>query len=266
MHPVVLIPGLMGTMLTVANLSTSPGCKAEPSPAEVLWIDPQTWLPGNFRCWAQRMSTPFDRQCNCHPPTGARVLFGDDNGLDAITKLDRYGQFKFLEGMVQYLQARGLTPGEQLFGAPYDWREGPVEWRHRGGAFDVLKARVERASELNGGSPVVLAAISMGAPLATLFLSSHVSSEWKGRYVHRLVSISGVFEGAVSYLKMSLCGMDITGGRAPWIKPSQCAAVVRTWSSAAWMIPTDGSILLATNTSPLGSKTSPLVAKNNRLA
>ena len=106
------------------------------------------------------------------------------------------------------LRDMGYSDGEDLFGFPYDWRRGPVEWIATD--YPKLKRLFEHVYESTGQRAWVWS-ISMGGPFLQYFFARFVSAEWKARYVGSWVSASGAFDGSVQEVESlasgSSCGM-----------------------------------------------------------
>jgi len=181
------------------------------------------------------MSTPFDVAEGTHVLNGVDVTAVP--ALDGMLYIDRAHEYKAAAPLVNALEQFGFRRGKTVFGATYDWRLGPVEWMRDGGEYTMLKNLVEMAFRLNDNTKVMLLSASMGSAYTMTFLTRFVKPDWKAKYIHRFVSVSGVFNGAPDYIRMSTCGYDISDGRMPWISPLRYAKVVRTWASTAWMLP-----------------------------
>jgi hypothetical protein len=154
-------------------------------------------------------------------------------------------------GLLAGLRRAGYAEGADLFAHPYDFRLSPLDWTSPGGAYDVLKSEVEAAVAAAGGRPLVAVALSLGAPFFNLFLSRHVSTEWKAAHVAAFVSLSGLYEGAPTAVLGSVAGVWGDEG-AFWPGAGQLRPLFRSLPVLSWIMPTsdnssDGGEPLAFN-------------------
>ncbi|CAN6292917.1 unnamed protein product [Urochloa humidicola] len=106
--------------------------------------------------------------------------------------------------LVQALEGVGYREGHNLFGAPYDFRYAPAPPGQANREFSrflsSLTALVERASERNGGKPVILVTHSLGGINADAFLRRSPLA-WRRRYVKHFVMASTGGGGGVFLLR-----------------------------------------------------------------
>eukprot|EP00767_Chilomastix_cuspidata_P000818 gnl/Chilomastix_cuspidata/1233.p1 GENE.gnl/Chilomastix_cuspidata/1233~~gnl/Chilomastix_cuspidata/1233.p1 ORF type:complete len:1330 (-),score=250.62 gnl/Chilomastix_cuspidata/1233:23-3652(-) len=188
-HPIILVPGIAGSQLRMRDKKTG--------------IDTGVWLRGiasekyveNF-LWGY-----YDSSSKLFKPFNDRVQvyarFGSD-GLECLDTLmsDMAGiqplfakRIVYFRRLIRYLTKKhGFTPGVDLFGLPYDWRQ------HLCLSAFQLHGLIVRAFHTNGGKKVDIIAHSMGGCLVMAYFRqfSHV---WQ-KYVHRLVSIGVPYGGA----------------------------------------------------------------------
>ena len=109
-----------------------------------------------------------------------------------------------MEKLVQALEGVGYREGENLFGAPYDFRYAPAPPGQASREFSRflsnLRAFVEQASERNGNMPVILVTHSLGGINANVFLSRSPLA-WRRRYVKHFVMVSTGAGGGVFLLQ-----------------------------------------------------------------
>ncbi|KAM3215595.1 hypothetical protein ACQJBY_067555 [Aegilops geniculata] len=158
LHPVVLVPGN-----TCSQLDAWLTDEYEPPPASGCGVPRQG--RGWFRLWENFTALQED------PSLFRNVC---------------------MEGLVEALERVGYREGENLFGAPYDFRHAPAAPGLASGAFSgfssSLRLLVERASQRNGNKPVVLVTHSLGGLFATVFLD-RTPLRWRRRYVKHLVTL-----------------------------------------------------------------------------
>jgi hypothetical protein len=106
--------------------------------------------------------------------------------------------------LVDALEGVGYRDGENMFGAPYDFRYAPAPPGqpnlHFSGFVSSLRRLVERASERNRGRPVILVGHSHGSLNAAAFLNQN-TLRWRRRYIKHFVMTSMGAGGAVGSLK-----------------------------------------------------------------
>ena len=116
--------------------------------------------------------------------------------------------------------------------------------------FDNLSDLVEKASQMNGNSPVLFISHSMGGPVLQAFFNS-VSAAWKQQYVRAFFPVEGPWLGAPKVLLAIVSG-DSFGTPAP---TADLVAMERTLESVLYLHPipehwpaTDVNLLTITST------------------
>ncbi|KAM3215594.1 hypothetical protein ACQJBY_067555 [Aegilops geniculata] len=202
LHPVVLVPGN-----TCSQLDAWLTDEYEPPPASGCGVPRQGrgWFrlwenftalqedPSLFRCYADQLRLVYDPRAGDYrnvPGVRTRVVaFGTTRGFGSN---DPARKNVCMEGLVEALERVGYREGENLFGAPYDFRHAPAAPGLASGAFSgfssSLRLLVERASQRNGNKPVVLVTHSLGGLFATVFLD-RTPLRWRRRYVKHLVTL-----------------------------------------------------------------------------
>lgn len=202
LHPVVLVPGN-----TCSQLDARLTDEYEPPPASGCGVRRQGrgWFrlwenftalqedPSLFRCYADQLRLVYDPRAGDYrnlPGVKTRVVaFGTTRsfGFD-----DPARKNVCMEGLVEALERVGYREGENLFGAPYDFRYAPAAPGLASRAFSdfssSLRLLVERASQRNGNKPVVLVTHSLGGLFATVFLD-RTPLRWRRRYFKHLVML-----------------------------------------------------------------------------
>ncbi|CAL4942860.1 unnamed protein product [Urochloa decumbens] len=137
--------------------------------------------------------------------------------------------------LVQALEAVGYREGENLFGAPYDFRYAPAPPGQANKEFSCflsrLTALVEHASERNGDMPVILVTHSLGGINADAFLRRSPLA-WRTRYVKHFVMASTGAGGGVFLLRFGS-----TSPPSPPTDPLSFANTTRSFASAFSALP-----------------------------
>ncbi|EPS60722.1 hypothetical protein M569_14079, partial [Genlisea aurea] len=250
LHPVVLIPGSGGNQLearlTEGYKPSSLTCnrwyplKKDPDGWFRIWFDP-TVLFGPFtRCFNRRMKLHFDPEEDDYrnaPGVETRVpYFGDVQGLLYLNP-NLKGITSYMEPLVKSLEKLGYRNGENLFGAPYDFRHGLAAEGHPCGVGSKfladLRNLIESASESNGGNPAILISHSLGGLLALQLLSRSPIS-WRKKYVKHLVALAAPWGGTVKAMLTFASGNTLG---IPFVDPLLVREEQRSSETNLWVMP-----------------------------
>jgi hypothetical protein len=253
-------------------------------PWTLAWLNPLELLPGRFACFAANFRLACGPAGRCSPPPGVAVR--PRPGFDSAMRVLPLGPEGVFGRLVEALEALGWRRDRDLVAHLYDWRHGnrkstphvqAVAWGLRpcqgragtanaltlasapppcrlspldhlapGGAFDRLRADIERAVAAAGGRPASVVALSMGAPYFTLFLARHVDAAWHRRHVASLTSLSGVWGGTPAAALGLVSGQWGGGGPAP----APVVALFRGLPVLPWLLPAEaayGNFTFASN-------------------
>lgn len=221
----IIIPGLTNSVLEYQLVDAEP---VPGHPACPLNQDWQVLYPPpngtNVNCFLANLAVVLNTttqtfQAKRH---GVNVRVVDFGGLDGLPALD------FL---IPYWEQLGYKVGQNLFGAPYDWRM-PTSGRF-GTFFTDLQKLVEHAYALNNRRVVILAP-SFGPQFGLGFLH-RMTQEWKNQYIEWFVAESPVFSGV--YVSL----MDYISGEPPRYIAGLVRTEVQALPGAAWMFPRAGT-------------------------
>lgn len=208
-HPVVLIPGILGTVLHAdLDLPTREGLPDQCPhhfTDQPIWIDVGQTI--NYKCFKNYFASSYDRDAgvwkrmegiNFTIPKWGKVFPVDELAPGAVTgKLIPY-----FHGIIKKLTALGYVDGVNMTGAGFDWKDVPSdEWVAR------VKDLVETVVANNGGCPAVLIAHSMGCPFSYYFMMK-MGEEWVKKNVHMFIPTSPAWMGAVKALDVMIAGLD----------------------------------------------------------
>lgn len=249
-HPLILIPGSGGNQLE-ARLTAG----YKPStlfcnrwyPARKnkdgwfrLWFDLSVLLSPFTRCFAERMMLHYDPDLDDYrnfPGIETRVpKFGSTQSL---LYLDPYLKHitAYMAPLVESLEQIGYVDGQTLFGAPYDFRYGLAAEGHpskEGSKFlQDLKDLIEKASNSNGGKPVILLSHSLGG-LFVLQLLNRNPPSWRRKHIKHFVALSAPWGGTVQEMFTFASGNSLG---VPLVEPLLVREEQRSSESNLWLMP-----------------------------
>ncbi|GAB2269583.1 hypothetical protein Dimus_004505 [Dionaea muscipula] len=150
--------------------------------------------------------------------------------------------------LVESLESMGYADGKNLFGAPYDFRYGLAGEGHPcevGSQYlNDLARLIQRASESNGGKPVIIMSHSLGG-LFTLQLLHRNSPAWRNKYVKHFISLPSPWGGTVQEMLTFASGYTLG---VPFVNPLLVREEQRNSESNMWLMP---SPKVFGNTKPL---------------
>ncbi|KAL6643481.1 hypothetical protein ACP70R_018247 [Stipagrostis hirtigluma subsp. patula] len=201
LHPVVLVPGntcsQLDARLTDEYEPPTPGCGIRKQGRDWfrLWENFTALQedPALLPCYADQLRLVFDPVSGDYrdvPGVKTRVVsFGSTRGFGSDNPARKN---VCMEGLVEALEGVGYTEGENLFGAPYDFRYAPaapgLPQRVFSDFVSSLTLLVERASRMNGNKPVILVTHSFGG-LFTMEFLNRSPLQWRRRYVKHFVML-----------------------------------------------------------------------------
>lgn len=234
--PVVFFPGYGTTILRVMvrDQTSVPGCPSSGSfedgiPANVgttfsqvcrdRLITPR-WRSGARLAFPQRFSLPPGVQVtipNYGEPASAPV----------------YGQF------YAALEKSGYVAGRDLVVAGYDFRLTP----DLAGFLPRTERLIEQTWRRNQRHPVRLVGHSNG-PLYAQYLLTHVSAQWKHKYIQGFTAIAGNFPGQGATWSWVFTGVEIPSGFSlpTTLATARSSARLAALSPSTWMSASDPSV------------------------
>ena len=234
--PVVLIPGLGGSALE-AKLKKHKGphwyCTSNADWFR-LWFSSKELFVQD--CWVSNMDMRFDEGSGTFQDaqgTTVRVMdFGGVKGIDYLDYIfgvpDTYSAY--FASVIKSLEQVGYKVGQDLAGAPYDWRR-PID--DKGNYDDHLRSLVEALYARNGQRPVALVAHSMGGPTALHFLGQQ-TQEWKEQYIEQLITLGSPWLGAFKSLRAILIGDEFG---ISLVREAKLKEAARHMGGLVWLLP-----------------------------
>lgn len=244
--PVVLVPGVTGSSvearLTNVSMPHSFCTSSTDGHWEITWMRVLELLPFFKDCFETKMYLIYDNQTDTYtntPGVELRVLdFGGVSGIDILDP-DVPDTSQFQQIISSLSQRLGYVVGQNLHGAPFDWRLGgdahsrPAN--NVGGFYVQLKALVEETVQRNG-QKAVLVSHSLGCPTLLYFFHHFVTEEWRQTHIHGWVAMNGPWLGSVIQANSYLSGW--TFGIPPWLLPHDYAKRLQVMApSGVWLSP-----------------------------
>jgi lecithin-cholesterol acyltransferase len=234
--PVVFFPGYGTTILrvTVRDQTSVRGCPSSGSfddgiPANVGTTFSQVcrdrlltprWRNGAHLSFPQRFSLP----------PGVKVTI-PNYGEPASAPV--YGPF------YAALEAAGYKAGRDLFVAGYDFRLTP----DLAGFLPRTERLIEQAWRRNQLHPVRLVGHSNG-PLYAQYLLTHVSAQWKHKYIQGVTTIAGNLPGQGATWSWVFTGVEVPSGFSlpTTVATARSSARLLALSPSTWMSASDPSV------------------------
>jgi lecithin-cholesterol acyltransferase len=205
--PVVMFPAYFLTTLkvTVHHQTVAPECPKSGSFRVFFLIDE----PSAFSTACQMKLLTLRYEPKRHKPM--RLRFSDQRGVDV--KIENYGKTEsapFYEPMYEALEGAGYVRDRDIRVAGYDARLTP-DMRN---FVNRTKQLIEDTYRDNDNQPVHLVGHSNG-PLYIQYLLTHISQQWKDKYVHGFTPLAGNFPGQGILYPLFFTGLDVRGFTLP---------------------------------------------------
>lgn len=207
-HPVIMIPGLGGSILEATwDFSFSfeyIECQEKSTTYQQIWPTVYSAIPIENECWYRLMKTTVNPQGDIVSNAYVRPR----QGLAGIAVLDSIEVgfldiplYNYFETMVLQLQSLNY---KFLYGYPYDFRTITNEVAILN-FVNGMKSLVMKAYNVSGGKKVNLISHSLGCICTTYFLNS-MTLGWKTKYINIFVPIAPPFLGSSGALEALLTG------------------------------------------------------------
>ncbi|EFC44051.1 predicted protein [Naegleria gruberi] len=249
LSPLILLGGFGGSALNAQRTNAKEPhfwCESTTSEPFQVWANLNELIPHvTEECTVHDLTLDLRGQPRkLHPLDAGVSITGKDvgglSGVNYITNYEFINQAVYMELLTSYLiKHGGYIGGKTLRAMTYDWRTGPIEWKSKrmnntGGDYDILQKLVEDTYYLNNGTQVSLLGHSLGAPFTQLFLATHVSKEWKQKFIKQFISVSGSYDGEIQSPILHMTG-DTYG--LFFLSREQFKKMVRTFGSPSYMYP-----------------------------
>ncbi|KAG1659779.1 Group XV phospholipase A2 [Nymphon striatum] len=200
-----------------------------------MWLNLELLAPYVIECWIDNMKLIYDNVTRKSSNTAGvdirTVDFGNTTSIDWLDP-SKASPGRYFIDISSSLTKLGLHRGVSIRGAPYDFRRAPNDLAEYLANMTQL---VEDTFHKNNNKKVVLVAHSMGCPTILYFLKVR-SQSWKNKYIKCLVTLSGVYGGAVKALRTFASGDNLS---VVLISPRTLRQEQRTFPSLAFLLPSD---------------------------
>jgi len=203
-----------------------------------LWLNIEQLIPEVVDCWVDNMRMSYNnvtRRSSDSPGVETRIPgFGNSSTVEYLDPSQRFFSVYFANIVAKVINKhQGYVRGENIHGAPYDFRQAAHEHQEY---FVRVKKLIEDTYVANEATPVILLGHSMGCPMMSYFLN-HQSSAWKAKYVRCLITLAGPWGGTVRALKIFAVGDNLGN----WLlSEKKLMWEQRTSTSLAWLMPQEG--------------------------
>lgn len=215
LDPVILLPGLGGSVLEAKlDKEDTPAwyCFKKWDKFFRLWLSLPELLVQD--CWFDNLKVEYNASSNdYYNPQGVETRAADFGGVGGIDYLDRWFGFPvpltgYYHSLIASLEKVGYRVGDNLFGAPYDWRVPTTDHELTEQKFYAnFKALVESARAKNGGKKVQIVTHSMGGPTALRFFNLQTQA-WLDENIASFLPIAAPWSGSPKALRAVLSGDD----------------------------------------------------------
>ena len=240
LSPVVLVPGLSGSVIKAKLQDTHPAhwsCKTN-SDWFTAWLSVEQLVPYQKDCLMHTLNLQYINgtyRGAAGVTLNASVDFGGVGGI-AYLDPDALGtrQLPYYAQMIDMLiKDLGYKIGHDLHGAPYDWRLAADSHELPGAYFDQLKALIEQTMARNGGRRAHIVSHSLGGPTAAAFLLAQ-GDAWCSRFISSYIPIAGVWAGSAAMAQSLVSGFDFG---IPFVPHDYVRPVQRNASSGIFLLP-----------------------------
>lgn len=238
LHPIILVPGDGGSQVEgrLNKTQTVHYICDKTSDWFTLWLNLEQLIPEVVDCWVDNMKMVYDnvtRKSSDNYGVQTRIPgFGNTSTVEYLDPSQRFFSVYFAN-IVSQIVPQGYVRGQNIHGAPYDFRKAANEHQEY---FVRVKKLIEDTFLANSGTPVILLTHSMGSPMMLFFLKNQ-SGAWKSKYIRALVTLAGPWGGTVRALKVFAVGDNLGN----WLlSEKKLMWEQRTSSSLAWLMPQEG--------------------------
>ena len=195
-RPIILIPGLMGSILDGDVTKKRYWYCPKESKANI-WFNDKYAIPPTYKCLFDDIKLVWDNdKKEPKQPDYVNLSTVDFGGINGINHVDTlfFNQHivPYYSVIISKLEKEGFIVGKDIFGAPFDWRFGVYQTEEFWNRLTNLVEKVYNES----GKKVVIAGHSMGGFLLDVFLTQKTTSEWRKKYMDSGIYLAPSFGGS----------------------------------------------------------------------
>lgn len=208
-NPIILVPGAFRTRLAV-SVTTQEKCPKclQNKTYFPFWISFKMVFT-KISCLINWLTLDYDEnQKKIVDQPNVTVIPMDFGGVEGIrgtgNRIFGKSQPTYYDKIIKKLEKRNYTVGENIFGAPYDWRRGVSQseefWTNLTQLVEIAFNKTNRK--------VKFLTHSFGGCIVHKFLTEMTNPEWRQKYIHSAVlsapSFSGSGEALVSLYRQRI--------------------------------------------------------------
>ena len=217
-NPIILVPGAFRSRLAVSVTTQDKYPKCPQNQTYLpFWISFKMIFSRKINCLINWITLDYDEKENkIVDQPNITVIPMDFGGVEGIrgtgNRIFGKNQPTYYEKIIKKLEKHNYSVGENLFGAPYDWRLGvsqPKEF------WTNLTQLVETAYN-KSNQKVKFLTHSFGGCIIHRFLTEITDPEWRKKYIHSAIlsapSFGGSGEALISLYRQRLPFLKIIKG------------------------------------------------------
>ncbi|XP_019876595.2 phospholipase A2 group XV isoform X2 [Aethina tumida] len=236
LNPIILIPGDGGSQVEAKLNRTNVVhyiCEKQTKDYFNIWLNMELLVPLVIDCWIDNIKLTYDNVTRTtRNAEGVDIRIPGFGQTETVEWLDpsHASSGAYFKDIGNLMVSLGHERNKSLRGAPYDFRRAPNENQE---FFVNLKKLIEDTYSMNGNTPVILLAHSMGGLMSLHFLNQQ-TQKWKDQYIKSLVTLSAVWGGSMKAIKVYAIGDDL-GSYV--LRESVLRAEQITSPSLSWLLP-----------------------------
>lgn len=213
-NPIILVPGAFRTRLAVSVTSQNnlPKCPQNQTYFP-FWISSKMLLKGKINCLINWLTLDYDDKKQIITDqkniTVTPIDFGGIEGIRGTgDRIFGKSQPTYYEKIISFLKKKNYTVGENIFGAPYDWRYGvaqpPIFWENLTNLVEIAYNKTHKK--------IKFLTHSCGGCIIHKFLTNITTPEWRQKYIDSVIMSAPSFSGSGESL------ISLYRQRIPFIK------------------------------------------------
>jgi lysophospholipase-3 len=232
--PVILIPGVGGSQLSgfISNERSAPWYCHTSKSWYLIWLALSQLTEPALSCWSANMALNYSATTGTFSnATGVEIMVNDFGNTSGIEYLDPSvkAETVYYGNLVKAFVKAGYVKGQNLLGAPYDWRLPPM---YLPIYFEALQQLIEEAYAVNQ-TKVAVISHSLGNNFFLSFLRT-MTQTWKDTYLQTYFATAPPILGAFTAVQSITSGYNFG---IPFLSPAVAKVVQRTFLSTYFLLP-----------------------------